>query len=148
MDFNFDDLSSISRTTVRGDVAPLVKSIVKKTGKVTFRVSAALFKELGLDTNSLSAKSTKDGKKVFLAVHPGNEGDFFRSRGTKGKGNTAEHKDLADALTKAGMTGSTFRVEKTGEAKGLRYYEIQPFTVETAAKASAPKKNAAAPATV
>lgn len=147
MAFNFNELTSISRKITRGGaaIAPIVRINNTKTGKVSFRLSQELFNELGLDANSLSAKHSKDGKQIFLAVSPGNEGDFFKSRGGKVKGNTAEHKELGDFLNKAGMTGNYFKLEKAGMAEGIAYYQVLEASVDK----TAPKvKKEKVPATV
>lgn len=144
--FNFNELTSISRKITRGvsAMAPLSKTVNKKTGKILFRFSQASFKELGLDANSLSAKVTKDGKQVFLAVHPGNTGDFFKSRGAKVKGNAAEHNELSQFLTKAGITGNAFSLNKVGVNDGIDYYRIEDLpNSDEAGESPAPKKRAA-----
>ncbi len=147
-DFDFNELTSISRKITRGGAAsilsPLTKVTNAKTGKVLFRLSQPTMAELGLETNSLSAKATKDGKKVYLAVLPGNQGDFFKSRGTgTKKGNTSEHKELSEFLAAAGMTGNNFSLTKVAEQNGVSYYQIAEIQ-QAASPEPAPKKKAAA----
>lgn len=139
--FNFDELAQVRRSIDRNTgSSPFSRTAPNKDGNITFKFNQATFNELGLDANSLETFTSKDKKSVFLAVVPGNTGDFMKSReGSKKKGPQAYHNDLSKAIDAAGITGNAFTLNKVGENSGKVYYQIVAGPAEEASSA-APKK--------
>lgn len=135
--FDFNSLQKVKRVITRDTGKSSATGILrtstknKETGAVSkkFIVSPAVMKELGLETSSLETFKNENG--VYLAVCPGNTGDFFKKKEdeTQKKSNSFKHNELSDALDEEGFSGNLFTLQKVGAKDSKVYYKMVQSTL-------------------
>jgi hypothetical protein len=123
----FENLSEVTRGNSKASTGGPRKSAFQlrvNSEKFTLLFSSAQFTEMTLADNSLSQFVENGGKRVFLAVMPGNSGGFAKTtaRGTKGK--KFKNEKFVQNLIDNDYDLKTISLEKLGEEDGKVLYQV------------------------